>query len=308
MEEEQRNLDNAQSTPDEGQVEESTEISQQSLEEELGNIGMEEETQEEEYVDEFQEEEPTETEEVEEESQTITVDGQEFKSIDDLKKSYQEARKKISERNEKAKNFEKMQQYLEQNKEVAQMLQMADSDPNFKTLYKAYQNGYVNKDQLQKLNQHLQQQPQQKQDQVQNLTKEDVQNIVQQQTQQQQRITEAKMKMKNDYQQLSQEYEEVINEHGLDFDTLGKYALQHQYTDEQGVPDMQKALNHYVADNEDVFTMMQKMNENTVKQESQQKKKAQVESSSPKQQRTSDEDDLVDDILKYQGSSGGGVT
>jgi uncharacterized protein YPO0396 len=309
MEERQETVDNSMEAPsNEGQVEDtaqSEEITRESVEQELGQIGMGEQT-----IDENQDNTVEETKEPQPEENKYTVKGQEY-TAEELANQYAKAREQLSERNEKAKKYEQVENFFKENKEVAEVLKTYNQ-PEFQTLYKAYQNGMINKNQLQKAQQYFQQQqqPQQQNQQQQinpNQIKDFIQQEVQKNTQNIQRVTQAKNKMQNDFKELQNTYSDVMQEMDLDFETLGEYAIKNKYVDDNRMPDMKKALNHYVADNSDVFSMMQKLAKNDVQKKQAEKSQAEVERPSIKNNEGGNDDSIFGGMKQYINSSGGGV-
>lgn len=313
-------------------VEEQTEeMTKESVVEELSNAGAEEESVTDgEELEETQEQPATEEESMsEEEMEKIVVDGNEFESIEDLKKSYKEARKKISQRNDKAKQYEQIQEVFEQRPELEQMIQ--NYDENMATLFQAYQNDLIDQQELQKAQQMLQQgmpqnmqqntpnqnmpnqnpnQMNQQNPNMQNLSQQQIQQMVQQETEKTRQYIEQKMKMEQQFEDLQNEYSDVMEEHNIDLDTLGSYAVKLAEVNNE-MPDMNKAFKHYIVENsnQDLFELMQRSAEDTVKEQQKQKQNAQVETTSAKQEESSEnEDQIFEEMKQYIGASGGGVT
>ena len=258
-------------------------------------------------------------------TETIEVNGQEY-TPEELAKQYKEATSKLSERNEKAKNYEEMQKFFEQdpnaaqilqayaqNPQVAQYIQKINQDPNAQTLIEAYEQGMINHDQLNEAKRYLQKnQPvnnQQNPNQPQQFNQQPNQQADPDRKIQALRM---EMNMRRNFDKLESDYSDIIEEHDLDVEKLGNYAVNHNITDDNGNYDMRRALNHYVADNNDVFEALQNMAKNDVQKQQQQQKRAQVEKPSQKQNQKpaqeEESDPIIDGMMQYTNASGGGVT
>lgn len=238
----------------------------------------------------------------------VEVAGQKM-PVKDVIKSYSEARKKISQKTEKERYAEQVENALKQNPRLAKAMQLAQ-DENFATMMTAYEKGLINRDQLQQVKQYLnnkqnQQQPQQ------TLTPEKVQEMVSQQVSQAQKLMQVQSEMQREYEGLkNSEHGEIMQKYGVEFEPLAEYALSHKLYDENGMPSMTKALNHYAIDQgPDVFKTLMNMGKNEAQKVNQQKQQAIVESSSNRQQQsnnqTSPEDSFIQ-MLNLGETSGGG--
>jgi hypothetical protein len=299
-------LDNTNNAPEEGQAE-------VSAEEQLGKMMMGEQSEEQTQVEENQTEEQPQ--------QVVKVGNKEYESyeeaINDYKEAYEkygdpaELRKKLSQRDEKAKYGEQFQQFFQQHPEAQKLLQtyqqnpevvnMVDklTDPQAQTLLKAYEKGMIKREKLQKVQQYLSQQGQ---SQSKSIDPNQIQEMVNQQVNQNLSVYQAKMDMQNQYKQLSQDdkYGDYLQDNNLDFDNLSRYAIQRQLIDPQtNKVDMEKAVNLYAAENNDIQTLIQKTAENNVQKVQQQKNQATVERPSNKQQSNQNEQPNTPDWAKY---------
>lgn len=281
------NFDNTNTSPEQGQEE-------VSAEERLGQAIMEskgqkvEEQEVKETTPENNQGEQSKEESTEKQQEIIKVAGQEY-TPEQLAKQYEEARKRLSQRSEKEKAYEQLTQRLQQNPKLAKAIQLAAQDENFQTVIDLYEKGHINKQQLEKAKQYLQSQSQSQSMSNQQVNPE-IQNKLSQLEQYVQNMQIANMKsvIKNDFSRLKENYGEVIENQGLDEESLTEFAVNHNFTKqtEHGpAPDIEQALVAKIASNQDALKQLVNMGKKEVQKSKEQAQKAQVESSSTRQQQ-----------------------
>lgn len=297
----EENFDNANQAPEEtGQAE-------ISAEEKLGKVMAGEEEIEQEQITE---------EQPQKEQEKIVVGNKEFDNYEDAIEEYREKvdrygdpaelRKKLSQRNDKAKQYEQIEHFFRNNREVAELMQKYQTDENLKTLVQAYENGYVKKDGLEKIKKTLRQQVGQNRPERQN-NPQQVEQLINQKFD----VYRAKMDAKNQFNNLKEkeQYSKYMNDNNLDFDTMANYVAQRQLVDNNGRIDMEKALNLYAVENNDINQLINQTAQNDIKKSQQQKKNAQVERPSARQPKTQDNPDIpewAEEALNYDRNSGSG--
>jgi len=332
---EQETVDNSVEAPsNEGQAEDTARSKEDAISD-LGKLGFSEEEEVEEQQDninqDFQQEEETS-----EQSEVHEVGDKQYNSVEEMKEDlqdfyqneqkYQELRKKLSERDDKAKRAEQYDQFFQQNQDVLKLVDQYSQDEDLQTLVQAYERNLINGDQLQQAKQYLQkenhskdpqntsqqQQFNQQNNQQNQMTQQLQQELNQlKQSQQQMVMNEAYQSVETEYNELQENYGELLQEEGINVENLTQIAGQHSFF-KQGqlapqLPDLKQAFNYYVANNPDTFKTLQKVVQNDQQHKQQQVKNAQVEKNSPRQEISDEEDTIVDDITRYGNFSGGGV-
>lgn len=230
-----------------------------------------------------------------------------YKSAEELEKAHLHLQTKIGQKSELEKQAEQMQQALEKEPRLAMAIRLAAQDPNFQTVLDMWDKGIINTQQLEMYRQNAQ-----KQQQPQAVNPQQIQEMVSQEMEKTQRFLEAQNSMRQQYQELSQSaYGEILIQNNIDFETLGKYALTHQLINDNGIPDMGKAFNHYLIDqNPNVYQQLMNMGKNEAQKNNIQKQNAKLETGSLRQgtteQNTSPAEQFMN-MIKQAGTSNGGV-